>query len=159
MGFTLLRKVAIEPPEGLHCEYSLADRQDGMKPYVLVVSFTGDYPDGSRGNQHGHYIASMTLLGLSAFEPWCVVLDFREMSYRWGNTLLKVFQDVSQFMDAGNEPGEPSFPVIVVTSDKCRTGFLSLVTPSDGAEPSWHFDSIEGGLEAAFTMANEWIDA
>jgi len=159
MGFALLRKVDIRPPGNLRCQFSVVDRQDDSKVPVLTIEFSGDYPEGSQGNKHGEYIAAMGLLGASIFDPWAIILDFRNLNYRWGNTLLKVFQDLSRFMDAENQPGEPEFPVIVVTSEKSRGGILSLLTPNGAMEPSWHFNNIEAAIKAAFEAAQQWIDA
>ena len=158
MGITLLRKVEVVPPEDLECKFSMVQKQVEDIPPILVVSFVGNYPDGSAGNRHGRYMASMTLLGLSEFEPWCVILDLRNLEYRWGNALLQVFQNVSAFMSKENEAGDPPFPVIAVTSEKSRSGFLSLVTPSDGEEPAWHWNSLSEAVEAAVVAANHWID-
>jgi hypothetical protein len=123
-----------------------------------MVSFNGNYPDGSAGNKYGTYIASMAVLGLSSFDPWCVILDFRDLEYRWGNTLLVVFEYIRALMDSDKEPGEDSFPVIAVTSEKSREGFLSLVTPKGGHKPKWHFDDLGEAVDAAIIAANVWID-
>ena len=125
---------------------------------VLVSAFEGHYPAGSLGNDHGRYIACETMCGLYAFEPNCVVLDFRKLEYRWGNTLLKVFQDISQLKDTGAAPDEPPFPVIVVTSPLCSPGFLSLVTPCGGSAPTWHFDDVDAAITYAVRAANERLN-
>lgn len=152
-----IHPVAIEPPEGIECRYGIVGNPEPKDaPDILVASFHGTYPDGSLGNAHGQYIASATLHGLAHFEPWCVILDFRELEYRWGNTLLAAFQQIEQYMPP--EPGEPPFPFVVVTSGKCRDAFLSLVTPT-GSPPDWHFDNFDHALENAVERANHWIDA
>jgi hypothetical protein len=126
---------------------------------VLIVAFKGEYPDGSLGNAHGHYIASETMHGIHAFDPHCLVLDLRLLAYRWGNTLLRVFQDISQFKDSGAAPGEPVFPVVVVTSMLCRNAFLSLMTPSAAAPPAWHFDDMDEAIAYAVKASDEWLNA
>jgi hypothetical protein len=153
-----LTAVMPSKPEGLSCRYLIAspEETDGMR--VLIVSFDGNYPDGSLGNAHGHYIASSTLHGLHVFDPDCVVIDFRLLAYRWGNTLLRVFRDISDFKDAGAVAGEPRFPVTVVTSKLCRDGFLSLVTPSGAAAPGWHFDDVDAAITYAVQASKEWLD-
>lgn len=152
---------AISPskPDGLSCQYLMPPLEQTDRIRVLVVAFDGDYPDGSLGNAHGHYIAYETMCGIHAFDPHCVVLDFRKLAYRWGNTLLGVFQDISQFKDAGADPGEPAFPVVVVTSPLCRQAFLSLVTPSDGASPPpWHFDDMDAAITYAVRASKDWLN-
>lgn len=150
----------VEPPvpEGLSCRFFLADRVQTDRLTVLVVSFEGEYPDGSLGNGHAAYIATSTLLGLKAFDADCAILDFRAMTYRWGNSLLQVFLDVAQFRDAGCEPGEPPFPVLAVTSERSRAAFLSLVTPTGQPAPDWHFDDIDEAVAHGVRKAREWLD-
>ena len=153
-----IRQVDFESPVGISCSIGVVDDSSTSDlPSILVVSFAGTYPEGSRGNNHGHYIAASTVHGLAIFDPWCVVLDFRDLDYRWGNTLLLVFEYIERFM--GGDEGDPSFPVVVVTSDKCREAFLSLVTPTGGQPPEWHFDDVDAALSYAVLRANEWIDA
>ncbi|SFP72490.1 hypothetical protein SAMN05216567_108160 [Variovorax sp. OK605] len=152
-----LTEVTPSVPEGLRCRFLLADRAQTQRMTVLVVAFEGDYPDGSLGNNHGAFIATRTLHGLHAFCADCVVLDFRAMTYRWGNTLLQVFQDVSQFMDSDGEPGAPPFPVLAVTSEKSRAAFLGLVTPHGRPVPPWHFDDIDAAIACGSRKAEEWL--
>jgi hypothetical protein len=154
-----LTEVVPAVPDGLRCRFLLADRGQTGRVAVLVVAFDGDYPDGSLGNGHGAFIATSALQGLHAFEPDCVVLDFRGMGYRWGNTLLRVFQDISQFMDSGIEPGGVPFPVVAVTSERSRAAFLSLVTPGGGSAPSWHFDDIDAAIAHGASKAKEWLES
>jgi len=145
-------------PESLRCRLLLADRKQTDRMTVLVVAFDGDYPDGSLGNAHGAFIATSALHGLKAFDADCVILDFRGMSYRWGNTLLQVFEDIAQFKDAGGEPGAPAFPVLVVTGERSQAAFLSLVTPTGQPAPSWHFTDIDAAIAHGAPRSKEWLE-
>ena len=145
-------------PKGLSCRFFLADWAQTDRMTVLVASFDGEYPDGSLGNGHGAYIATSALHGLKAFDADCVILDFRGMTYRWGNGLLQVFADIAQFRDSDGKPGEPAFPVLVVTSEKSQAAFLSLVTPNGRAVPDWHFDDIDAAIAHGARKAREWLD-
>lgn len=144
-------------PEGISSRYLLVDEQQTGRRRILIAAFDGEYPDGSLGNPHGAYIASASLHGVHAYDADCLILDLRGLSYRWGNTLLKVFQDVAQFKDAEAEPNEPPFPVIVVTSDKCRDAFLSLVTPTGRASPEWHFEDMDAAIHYSLKKVEEWF--
>ena len=149
----------IKPPDGIACTFGIvqSDTEDQI-PAILVAAFSGVYPDGSYGNSHGHYIAYSTVHGLAAIDPYGLILDFRELEYRWGNTLLLVFEYVSRFMDY-EEESEPKFPIVVVTSDKCTDAFLSLVTPTGKPVPQWHFDDMTAAIEYSIREANRWMDA
>lgn len=153
-----LTEVAPPQPAGIACRYFLPSLDQTDRHRILVVSFTGEYPPGSLGNAHGAYIATCTLHGLHAFDAYAVILDFRELTYSWGNTLLQVFQDVGQFKDCGNDPGSPPFPVAVVTSEKCRDAFLTLVTPSGRKTPKWHFEKLDLAISYSIQAAREWLD-
>ena len=153
-----LTEVSLPAPKGLTCRFLLAERGQTDRMTILIVAFDGDYPDGSLGNAHGAFIASSTLHGLHVFDADCVILDFRGMSYRWGNTLLQVFQDIAQFKDTGSEPGEPAFPVLAVTSERSQAAFLSLVTPQGQPAPAWHFDDMDAAISHGVQMARESLD-
>ncbi|WP_457332596.1 hypothetical protein [Rhizobacter sp. P5_C2] len=144
-------------PHGISCRYFLVDPSQAGRRTLLVVAFEGEYPDGSRGNAHGAYVATAALHGLHAFDADGVVLDFRGLTYRWGNTLLKVFEDIGRFKDTDLEPGEPRFPVVVVTSERCRSAFLSLVTPTGQPAPDWHFDEIDEAIEFGLAWIDRWF--
>jgi hypothetical protein len=155
--FTLTAAVP-QIPAGISCRYFLSDPAQTDRQKILVAAFAGEFPDGSRGNPHGRYIASCTLHGLRAFSADCVILDLRDLTYRWGDALLAVFDDIAQFKDAGGDPGCPPFPVAVVTSEKCRDAVLSLVTPRGREPPEWHFEDMDSAIEYGVRKANEWLD-
>lgn len=141
-----------EKPTEIECRFHFPEIHGKILRSVLIVSFSGAYPPGSKGNRHGEYIAIMAMYGLVAFQPACLVLDFSDLSYSWGNTLLRVFDEVG-------ERGEPPLPVLAVTSEKCREAFLSLVTPVGASEPQWHYHSLEQAVPAAIAAAEQWLDA
>ena len=152
-----IRPVEITTPDGIICRYGiLSDAADSSLPSILVVEFAGVYPYGSSGNAHGHFIVHSTIRGLAAFDPWCLILDLRELKYEWGNALLSVFNEIDNYMN--DDDDDPRFPFAVVTSQKCRAAFLALVTPMGAPPPDWHFDDFEIALKQAIEWANEWID-
>lgn len=149
----------IKNPTDLNCKFFLKEKKGTDTTDVLVVSFLGNYADGSLGKEHGSFIARKTMEGMMAFDIDAIILDFREMYYNYGNTLLKVFQDISQFKDAGNDDDEPNFPVVVVTSEKCKNGILSLLTPANSDEiPDWHFSDINKAIDYATEKGKYWLD-
>lgn len=123
---------------------------------VLMVSFSGTYGAGSQGNEDGIFIRAVTWAGLAAFGGGCLVLDFTEMDYRWGDTLLKVFGDVSLSID---EPSVAAYPVLIVTSDRSRDAFLGLVGKTEATATEWHFRDLAAALGAARLAAQRWHDS
>ena len=154
-----LTEQTIQAPEGLSCRFLLPEIAQTSQMVILVVSVEGDYPDGSLGNPYGAYIAVSGLLGLHYFDPDCIIYDFSGMTYRWGNTLLRAFGEISEIRDAEMEEGEPPFPVLAVTSEKCRDAFLSLMAAVNNPEPAWHFTNLNEAITRGTTLAGEWLDA
>lgn len=153
-----LKEKEIHKPEGIVCKYFMPDPVSTQGTDVLILSVNGVYPDGSLGNEHAAYIAVMAIQGLQAFNPEAFILDLSDLEYRWGNSILGVFQDVSRFMDADKEENEPYFPVFAVTSEKSTAGFLSLITPSNESPPEWHFKDINQAIEKAASAGKAWIE-
>ena len=124
---------------------------------ILIVQFEGEYPSGSEGNQHGKFISEQTLYAIHVFDPCCLILDFRYLQYYWGNTLLAVFQDIAQFKDAGNDPNDATFPILILGSDLCRDGLFSLCGVKVD-KPDWYFENLDECVEAAISKANFWLN-
>lgn len=54
---------------------------------VLVVAFEGEYGYGCKGNSDSTYIHAMLTAAEAVWETSFVVLDYRAMSYQWGDQL------------------------------------------------------------------------
>jgi len=152
-----LHEKFIKAPKGITCKYLMPSRTETENLDILIVSVIGVYPQGSLGNAHGHYIATMVMHGLHFFDPDCVILDLRALEYRWGNTLLLVFHMITEYRDAEREENEPFFPVLAVTSEKSEAAFLSLVTPVNSQPPNWHFRDINQAISEAISRAKLWL--
>lgn len=150
-NFNLL---SVEPfvPSSLTVKIYQVENED-----VLIVRFDGEYPSGSQGNQHGKFINEQTLYAIHVFDPSCLIIDFRQLSYQWGNTLLGMFQDISQFKDAGNCPNDPVYPVLIMGSDLCRDGLFSLCGVKDN-QPDWYFEDLDACIETAIKKAEYWLN-
>jgi hypothetical protein len=153
-----LEPVRYEKPAGIEAEYFLVGKSAAGIAPVLVVSFTGSAPDGSAGRVHAAYVSYAAMCGLLAFDPWAIVLDFRELEYRWGNSMLGVFQDISRYMDADREAHAPPYPVVPVVSER-SSGFESMLRPSNERADHPSARDLDAAIETAIRLANEWIDA
>lgn len=136
----------------IRCEYLLP--LDSELKDVLVIAFHGTYRDGSLGNPDAAFMRGKVMGALATYSPCCLLLDFRDLAYRWGNSLLGVFQDVDQFMNDGT--GLP-FPVLTVASDKCVAALHSLL----GLEgPSaFHRVDFDAALAEAARQARLWLES
>lgn len=153
-----INRVHFQKPESINSNFFLVDKKQTDYHKILIVAFFGEYPDGSSGNENGEYIATISMLGLQAFNPSCIILDFRELFYRWGDSILDVFGDIHQFKNDKTNPNEPSFPIIVVSSSK-SSGLLSLITEYGENRPDWHFFDMVKAIDYAIEKAEEWLDS
>ncbi|MEU4155181.1 hypothetical protein [Actinoplanes sp. NPDC026670] len=107
-----------------------------------MVTFTGTYGMGSAGNSDAVFMRAVLALALRAFAPVGVVLDLRELDYRWGDMMGAVLNDAT-IRDVT--------PAVVI-SEACRKAMTSLITDELGEEPvEWLFDSPE---DAFFAVDN-----
>ena len=122
---------------------------------VLIVAFEGEYGYGCKGNGDATYIHAMLTAAEAAWQTSFLVLDYRAMSYQWGNRLP---------LDWGPEQmtkeetkivrlfgGVPKCTAVLV-SDQCRDGIASLISskemygPRAGSGIPWLFDDLEAAL-------------
>lgn len=154
-----LGEPTLATPEGISCDYRMPYPDQTHDLHILVVSFSGAYPRGSLGDAHGAYIAVTAMHGLHAFEPDCIVLDFRLLEYQRGNGLRRVFEDIRHFMDCGRETSVPPFPIVVVTSDLCGDAIESLLSTLWGVSIDTLTTDIDEAIEAGVELARNWLDA
>ncbi len=154
-----LKEIKKEQPSNIKCKYFSSKEKLKDNIDVLMVSFYGEYPDGSLGKKHATYISDKVFSGFINFDPEAIILDFRELKYSWGNSLLAVFQNIAQFKDAENEEGEPNFPVIILTSEKSKNGLLSLLTPATSNEiPDYFFEDEQKAIKSAEERGVYWLN-
>lgn len=145
-------------PENIRCTFSVIERtKDAIA--VLLISFSGNYPEGSLGNTHARYISRNVLAGIIEFDPDAILLDFSALTYSWGNAILRVFTEISLFKDGENTVDEPNFPVIVLVSEISKNGIISLLTPSTATtKPSFIFENLDAAIDAAFIKGAYWLN-
>lgn len=118
------------------------DAEPSTRDDLLVITFTGTYGAGSAGNGDAVFMRAVIALARRAFTPAGVVLDLRELDYRWGDLMADVCND------AVVHRVNPA----VVVSGSCRTAMTSLVSTELGEDPAgWLFDSLDAALRAVDT--------
>lgn len=127
-------------PDSLIHRLGFVEENQCKNYFILIAVFEGEYPDGSLGNGHGHYIAAATLFANHYYQPDAIILDLRGLRYRWGNTLMRVFTE-TRWQEAGDdEEDDLRFPLHVVTSELCRDAILSLMRSDIEFEARHHAD-------------------
>lgn len=157
MNYTL-EEINYTPPKKMSCRYLMPNQSETDNLHILILSVKGVYPEGSLGNPYGEYIAQQALCGLVMFDPECLILDFRDMEYTWGNTLALVYQNIDEMKNVEMEPDEPPFPVLTVISDKCKTAFLSLVTPTGAELPEGIYSDLDEAVTQGIYLARDWLN-
>src|SRR6185503_18905452 len=90
-------------------------------PEFLVVRYQGDYRDGADGRGDALYIVAAAEAAKKAWWAPCIVLDLRELHYRWGDEMAWI-TSIAWDRVIGRHA-----PFAVVVSDKCRTALKSLL--------------------------------
>ena len=154
-----LKEVQPKEPENISCNFYIPNEELEDKIDVLIISFTGEYPKGSAGNNHATFITKNVICGIIEFNPDAIILDFRELAYTWGNSILDVFTQISFLKNSENTENDPSFPVSLIVSEKSKNGFLSLLTPTNSNElPNWMFENIDKAIKNAAEKGKFWLD-
>ena len=116
-------------------------------PYrdILIVKYSGQYPDGSSGNTDARYMFAMGNAALQAYEPSGVIIDMSDLHYEWGDMLEMVFGIGSdQYVDA-------EFPMAAVVGPRCREAIRTLIHGINNDKPlneiGWVFDSLQAAWD------------
>lgn len=92
---------------------------------MILASFEGDYLLGSKGNFDGLYIFSKLVSSYFLFDTISVILlDFRNLNYTYGNTLLK---SLNFFEEIGRDEQEKNKMIFIVISKENLNPILSLL--------------------------------
>lgn len=90
---------------------------------IAVISFSGDYPPGSAGNEMAREMKAVVTAAVNKFHPSAVVFDLSELNYRWGDAISGIFwallQDTREFL-----------PSCVVATDPTHRGLMRLIAVS-----------------------------
>ena len=121
--------------------HATAIEDDAADIFVIVLAFTGTYGYGSRGNGDGRFMSAMVHAAIEAWSPNGIILDLRELSYEFGNTMLSA-------VNAGRDDEDKGWitPTEIVASDKSRAGLTSLLQYVQRSPQ----DSLHDNIEAAF---------
>lgn len=120
---------------------------------VLLLSFRGCYRKGSEGNGDGMFMCAMTAAYCEMVEPASLVLDFTNLEYEWGNTILRT---LNFFWEHGRDVDERERLVVIVSTGQTSESLCSLNKTIVAGNR--HFtDSLEKGITAAEQAAADYL--
>lgn len=124
---------------------------------VLIVAFEGEYGYGCKGNSDATYIHAMLTAAEAAWQTSFLVLDYRAMSYEWGDRLPLDWGPEQLTLGAEKIvqlfKGVPKHTAVLV-SERCRESIKSLINAEEvyghcaGSGIPWLFDDLEAALAA-----------
>ncbi len=120
------------------------DKQDMV---CLVVEFRGECGQGTQNYDYAGFMSAIIKAAVEAWEPVALIMDLRQLKYRWGDEMTKPFRACAPFQAGstmlrsifGSYPNlvesdlkkitneSLAFPMAVVVSELNRTGLTSLV--------------------------------
>jgi len=106
-----------------------------------ILSFSGNLPEGLAGNNDARFMSYITGQFVSLVWPNCVIFDFRQLGYTFGNYLLGL-NEALDIVDEG-------LPVLYVVSEKCRVGLSSHLAPGGGDTSGFIFEEFNVAMDIA----------
>lgn len=96
---------------------------------IAVLAASGEYGYGSRGNPDARALRIAVAAAIAEVDPDALVLDFRELSYEWGDALLGAFEPIERW--------DREHPVgcVIASGPKSDAALASLLAPH-GQRPS-----------------------
>jgi hypothetical protein len=117
---------------------------------ALVLAFIGEMPPGSAGNDDATFMSFIAGKFVALTLPDCVVFDFRELTYSFGNSLGELPHAVHMQL--------PEMPIVLVISEKCCDGIATLFkgAASKGLLFSDLDDALARARDLACVFARDW---
>lgn len=92
---------------------------------VLIANISGFYEDGSKGSIEAKFLFSELARYYFYYDSYCcLILNFKNFSYSWGNSLIKI---VNFFQNIGRDEEELNQKIFIVLSEESKEGIQSLV--------------------------------
>ncbi len=124
---------------------------------VLIVAFEGEYGFGCKGNSDAIYIDAIITAAAAAWQTSFFVLDYRAMSYEWGD-MLPLEWGPEQIMAETDQIyrlfGSVPKCSAVLISERNRESIESLLNSEEvyglraGSGIPWLFEDLDAALAA-----------
>lgn len=116
-----LSEVSLDNLSQIRHSVLLSEHKPFATPDFKVMRYFGTYRDGSAGATDADYILATSTAADKAWHSDTNILDFSELTYRWGDDMERVFS-------LGWDPvTQCKQPLVVVVGDRCRDALKSLM--------------------------------
>lgn len=116
-----LKRVTLADLSALRHEISISDDPSKRTPEFLVIEYHGIYQAGSAGHGDALYIVSTATAARKAWYSTATILDFRDLTYTWGDEMQWVTSITWDRVFRRHAP------FAIVIGDKCRSALQSLL--------------------------------
>lgn len=145
-----MRKIDIEKISDISFESKINDEFT-----ILYIKVMGDYPIGSKGNTSGLAIYSKLTSIYFLYETLAtIILDFSNLDYEWGNTLLK---SICFFPEIGRDAEEKNKKIFIIHSSKNLDALTKLVSNLESRENIIFTKNIDEALKLSQEYALEYL--
>lgn len=143
--WTAMEFEAIDLAQGSNIQFSIQRWTGDKRPYrsILLISFSGDYRDGAAGGPDALYMNGIVGMINEIWSPGGIILDLRNINYKWGDEMDLVLSAPSQD------------PFAVLVSEKCEPAISTLVLGLESKESVLQQDGFFDSLDAAFNFIQQ----
>ena len=100
---------------------------------ILLIAFSGNHGCGSGGNKNSSFMKTAIAASMCLTINDGVILDLSRLTYKFGDSILQVLELPLKIKKG-------YFPYIILVSETCRAGLLSLVS-TFGVQDVYNFSS------------------
>ena len=123
---------------------------------ILIADFDGKVGFGSSGKNDADYMYHRLGEHILYIFPFAILFDLRDLEYEYGNSILKIFDAVT---DINFSDVENLIPRVLLLSDKCIYGLSTLIGFDVNNLPEWIFTDYDKALNYSVKKAIDYSDA
>lgn len=148
----LVREKSARPPRGISVRRYRLSSSVPNSGFIAAISFHGNVPDGSKGKRHAEYITLQCLEWMTQLDAICLIIDFRDLNYQWGNSLLRVFDTLRKHFHYEWYDLDMNVPIKLLASEKSG-GLFSLIN-----NPSLFFETTDAAIASCQADLERWLE-
>jgi len=148
---TLIRVKPDKQPRGISAKHYRLSSDIPNSGFIAVISFHGKVPDGSKGKRHAEFITLECLEWMRRLNAICLIIDFRDLNYQWGDSLVRVFDSLRKHYHYEWHDLDMNVPIKLLASQK-SCGLFSLIN-----NPSLFFETTDAAIESCQAHLERWM--